>query len=144
MTATVTYSREWTQRYFVKQYVHTDPVVTHGSNAVVPFDWETLANKDPAARAFFDDAANYGVGRNGLSILVRNRGGIYALVSFSGEQSRAEWAQYKSVVKDLEIGQPINSEQRSETADGVARESEGRTRLRKRATCAWPRARPPG
>ncbi len=27
---TVTYSWEWTQRYFVKQYVHTDPVVTHG------------------------------------------------------------------------------------------------------------------
>src|SRR6202023_3382269 len=33
------------------------------------------------------------------------------------------------VVRDLEIGQPINSEQRSETADGVARESEGRSRL---------------
>ena len=31
--------------------------------------------------------------------------------------------------EDLGIGQPINSEQRSETADGVARESEGRTRL---------------
>ena len=30
LTATVTYSRDWTQRYFVKQYVHTDPVVTHG------------------------------------------------------------------------------------------------------------------
>ena len=32
-------------------------------------------------------------------------------------------------MRDLEIGQPINSGQRSETADGVARESEGRTRL---------------
>ena len=31
--------------------------------------------------------------------------------------------------EDLEIGRPINSGQRSETADGVARESEGRTRL---------------
>ena len=34
-----------------------------------------------------------------------------------------------NVVRDLEIGQPINSEQCSETADGVARESEGRSRL---------------
>src|ERR1700680_3444964 len=33
------------------------------------------------------------------------------------------------VVRDLEIGQPINSEECSETADGVARESEGRSRL---------------
>src|SRR3974377_1531554 len=35
----------------------------------------------------------------------------------------------KDVVRDLEIGQPINSEECSETADGVARESEGRSRL---------------
>ena len=33
------------------------------------------------------------------------------------------------MVKDLEIGQPINSEQCSEAADGVARESEGSSRL---------------
>src|SRR6266550_220631 len=33
------------------------------------------------------------------------------------------------VVRDLEIGRPINSEECSETADGVARESEGRSRL---------------
>ncbi|HEX4967537.1 MAG TPA: hypothetical protein VFV44_03370, partial [Nitrospiraceae bacterium] len=31
--------------------------------------------------------------------------------------------QTQYVVKDLEIGQPINSEECSETADGVARES---------------------
>ena len=29
------------------------------------------------------------------------------------------------VVKDMEIGQPINSKKCSETADGVARESKG-------------------
>ena len=33
--------------------------------------------------------------------------------------------QTKYVVKDLEIGQPINSAECSETADGVARESKG-------------------
>ena len=32
-------------------------------------------------------------------------------------------------MRDLEIGQPINSEKCSEIADGVARESEGRSRL---------------
>src|SRR5918997_3488000 len=34
--------------------------------------------------------------------------------------------QTQDVVRDLEIGQPINSKECSETADGVARESEGR------------------
>ncbi len=33
--------------------------------------------------------------------------------------------QTQYVVKDREIGQPINSDECSETADGVARESEG-------------------
>src|ERR1700731_1993545 len=33
--------------------------------------------------------------------------------------------QTQYVVKDMEIGQPINSEECSETADGVARESKG-------------------
>src|SRR6266478_2056823 len=33
------------------------------------------------------------------------------------------------VVRDLEIGEPINSEECSETTEGVARESEGRSRL---------------
>src|ERR1700723_988674 len=37
--------------------------------------------------------------------------------------------QTQQVVRDLEIGQPINSEECSETAEGVARESEGRSRV---------------
>src|SRR5204862_5338885 len=37
--------------------------------------------------------------------------------------------QTQYVVKDLEIEQPINSEKCSEAADGVARESEGGSRL---------------
>jgi len=38
--------------------------------------------------------------------------------------------QTQQVVRDLEIGQPINSENCSETAEGVARESEGRAGYR--------------
>src|SRR5258708_8506603 len=37
--------------------------------------------------------------------------------------------QTQYVVRDLEIGQPNNSEKCSETADGVTRESEGRSRV---------------
>src|ERR1700689_5983430 len=46
-----------------------------------------------------------------------------------GEGGGLSSRQTQDVVKDLEIGRPINSGQRSETAGGVARESEGRTRL---------------
>src|ERR1700722_5467593 len=46
-----------------------------------------------------------------------------------GEGRSLSSRQTQDVVKDPEIGRPINSKQRSETADGVTRESEGRTRL---------------
>src|ERR1700720_2566018 len=46
-----------------------------------------------------------------------------------GEGRGLSSRQTQQVVRDLEIGQPNNSENCSETAEGVARESEGRSRL---------------
>ncbi len=96
-TAIVTYSPEWQSRYFLKQYINIDPVIAHGSNALLPFDWEVVPRDHPSSRGFFEDAVNFGMGRNGLSIPVRNRRGIFSLVSFSSEHSHAEWLAYKSV-----------------------------------------------
>src|SRR5215472_8749172 len=42
-----------------------------------------------------------------------------------GEGRGLSSRQTQDVVRDLEIGQPSNSEKGSETADGVTRESEG-------------------
>ena len=96
LAAIVTYSREWQLRYFVKQYVKIDPIVAYGRDAVSPFDWEILGNGDPAELAFLVDAANHGVGRNGLSIPVRNRRGVFCLISFTSDRSKVEWEQYKN------------------------------------------------
>jgi DNA-binding CsgD family transcriptional regulator len=93
-TAIATYSKGWQTHYFLRGYEYTDPVVAHGRNALLPFDWETLASDDDVL-AFFADAAKHGVGRNGLSIPVRNRGGIHSLVSFTSDHSKTEWAQFK-------------------------------------------------
>src|SRR6202162_6592724 len=43
LTGTVTYSFQWQTRYFLKQYVLIDPVITNGSKAGLPFDWEGFA-----------------------------------------------------------------------------------------------------
>ncbi len=96
LTAIVTYSREWQTRYFIRQYLNIDPVIAHGRDATLPFDWENFGDGDPAALAFFADAANHGVGRNGLSIPVRNRKGIFSLVSFTSDRSKVEWERYKN------------------------------------------------
>ena len=95
ITAVVTYPREWQARYFLKKYLATDPVVRHGRTALLPFDWESLADDDPASLDFFADAARHNVGRNGLSIPVRNRKNAYSLVSFTNDIPKPEWELFK-------------------------------------------------
>jgi LuxR family transcriptional regulator, quorum-sensing system regulator CinR len=95
LTATVTYSIQWQTRYFLKQYVLIDPVISNGSKAVLPFDWDELSNDDPVVRAFFADALSHDVGHNGISIPVRNRRGVYSLVSFTSNYPKQEWQEYK-------------------------------------------------
>jgi DNA-binding CsgD family transcriptional regulator len=96
LSAICTYSPEWQVRYFKKQYAQIDPVLARGREAVLPFDWNELSRDDPAARAFFDDAADHDVGRNGLSIPVRNRKGVRSLVCFTSNHSDDGWAEFKS------------------------------------------------
>lgn len=110
-TAIATYSRAWQTRYFLEDYVHIDPVIARGRNALLPFDWETLASDDPIVRAFFTDAAKHGVGRNGFSIPVRNRTGERSLVSFTSDHSRTEWDRYKrtNIIKLQRLSTLIDS-----------------------------------
>jgi DNA-binding CsgD family transcriptional regulator len=96
LSAICTYPIAWQARYFKKQYAQIDPVMAWGRDAVLPFDWDSLSRDDPAARAFFDDAADHGLGRNGLSIPVRSRKGVRSLVSFTSNHSKDDWATYKS------------------------------------------------
>lgn len=95
LTGTVTYSFQWQTRYFLKQYVLIDPVISNGSKAVLPFDWDELPRDDPAIQAFFADALSHDVGRNGISVPVRNRRGVYSVVSFSSNHTKPEWEQFK-------------------------------------------------
>ncbi len=96
LSAVCTYPVAWQARYFKKQYARIDPVIAWGSEAVLPFDWDELPKDDPAVRAFFDDAADHDVGRNGFSIPIRNRKGVRSLVSFTSNHSKDDWAEYKS------------------------------------------------
>jgi DNA-binding CsgD family transcriptional regulator len=96
LVAVVTYSRLWQHRYFVKKYMLNDPVLSYGRDAVQPFDWATFSLDDPATKAFFADALNHGLGRNGLSIPLRNRRGTFAVVSFTGDLPKDEWEAFKT------------------------------------------------
>jgi DNA-binding CsgD family transcriptional regulator len=102
--AVATYSRLWQTRYFLKKYLTHDPVISYGREADQPFDWANLPVDDPATKAFFDDALNHGVGRNGVSIPLRPQRGVLALVSFTSDLSNDEWEDYKTAnIKSLKL-----------------------------------------
>jgi DNA-binding CsgD family transcriptional regulator len=95
LSSIVTYPREWQRHYFLKGYLSIDPVIRHGSRAMLPFDWETLETDEPAVVAFFSDAIRHDLGRRGLSIPVRNRKHTHSLVSFNSNATPNEWESFK-------------------------------------------------
>jgi DNA-binding CsgD family transcriptional regulator len=95
LTGVFTYSKDWQRFYFRKQYHLNDPVVWHGVKAVLPFDWRVLHGISPNAASFFSDAQQHGVGRNGVTIPIRNRKNEQAIVSFSSDLPDDDWEDYK-------------------------------------------------
>jgi DNA-binding CsgD family transcriptional regulator len=96
LTSISTHSKIWQARYFLKRYALIDPIIRRGSAAILPFDWDTLPTDNPETVKFFADARRHGVGRNGLSIPVRNRKNTHSVVSFSNDAARDEWENFKS------------------------------------------------
>src|ERR1700729_1919884 len=94
----VTYPKEWQRRYFLKQYFLTDPILRYGMNTLLDhFNWGDVDEGSPAIKDFFLDAARHNVGRNGISILVRNRRNSYAIVSFASDMTKEDWQEFKSI-----------------------------------------------
>jgi DNA-binding CsgD family transcriptional regulator len=96
LTAITTYSKEWQRRYFVKQYFLIDPILRHASASLSDFDWNDIERENQVIDDFFSDAIHHNVGRNGLSILVRNRKNTCAIVSFTNDLPRPDWEDYKT------------------------------------------------
>src|ERR1700694_1808672 len=94
-----------------RRHVHKESVRNTGS----PMAWSAMTNRTPA--------------RDRAGALGWRRGSQYRGSRVTpGEGRDLSSRRTQQVVRDLEIGQPINSENCSE-AEGVARESEGKSRL---------------
>jgi len=104
LTSTVTYPIEWQHRYFERQYVLVDPVVSHGLRATLPFDWSDFATDDLQVHEFLKDASRFGLGSNGLSIPIRARDGSVSIVSFTSDHSHVDWELFKREnMRELQI-----------------------------------------
>lgn len=92
--AALTYDPEWVHRYIEKEYARIDPVVQGCYQRFHPVDWKMLDWSSPRARNFMGEAADAGVGNQGLSVPIRGPNGQFALFTASSRSSDQTWERY--------------------------------------------------
>ncbi|MEV8465803.1 LuxR family transcriptional regulator [Fluviibacterium sp. DFM31] len=100
--AALTYDASWVDRYIERDYARIDPVVQGCYQRFNPVDWKQLDWTGAKARNFMGEAADAGVGNQGLSVPIRGPNGQFALFTASSRASDRTWANYsRSNVSDL-------------------------------------------
>jgi DNA-binding CsgD family transcriptional regulator len=100
--AALTYQPDWVERYIEQDYARIDPVVQGCYQRFNPVDWKRLDWSSPRARNFMGEAADAGVGNQGLSVPIRGPNGQFALFTASSRSSDRTWEAYsRSNVGDL-------------------------------------------
>jgi DNA-binding CsgD family transcriptional regulator len=90
-----TYSREWQLRYLARGYAEVDPLFAACRRASSSFDWRAVRESSPQSAPFFADAADHGLGSNGLTIPVPAKPSGYGMVSFNSDLADADWEAFK-------------------------------------------------
>lgn len=89
-----TYSQEWVDRYLEKDYLRMDPVIYGCFQRFAPVNWKHLDWSGRAAREFFREAVEYGVGNQGYTIPTRGPNGQFALFTVSHSCADQEWEDF--------------------------------------------------
>lgn len=89
-----TYSSEWVDQYLQKDYLRMDPVIFGCFQRFNPVDWKQLDWSSKAARAFFQDAVNFGVGNQGYTIPMRGPNGQFALFTTNHACDDEAWSDF--------------------------------------------------
>ena len=99
-----TYSSDWTGRYLEKEYQSIDPVVKLTRNRLLPLDWSTIVPESASTRDFLGEAIEFGVGEQGISILIRGPNRDTALFSATMNCDARYWnAVRRNLVAALQI-----------------------------------------
>lgn len=89
-----TYAIEWQHRYVEQNYLRVDPVISGCFQRFHPVDWKKLDWSSKAARAFFVEALEYGIGSQGYSIPVRGPNGQFALFTVNHTCDDEVWEAF--------------------------------------------------
>jgi DNA-binding CsgD family transcriptional regulator len=86
-----TYSAEWVDHYVEKGYLFIDPVIHGAARRFHPVDWNEVDWSTKVLQAFRQDAAERGIGPQGLSIPIRGPSAQFALFTVTSHMDAASW-----------------------------------------------------
>ncbi|MGR3290307.1 MAG: helix-turn-helix transcriptional regulator [Paracoccaceae bacterium] len=89
-----TYSSDWVDRYLERDYLRMDPVIFGCFQRFTPVDWKQLDWSSKAARLFFQEAVQFGVGNQGYTIPMRGPKGQFALFTANDCADDANWDKF--------------------------------------------------
>ncbi|WP_434290473.1 helix-turn-helix transcriptional regulator [Celeribacter sp. SCSIO 80788] len=89
-----TYSSDWVDRYLEKDYLRMDPVLFGCFQRFTPVNWKQLDWSSKAAKAFFRDALDHGVGNQGYTIPLRGPNGQFALLTLNHNATDDHWERF--------------------------------------------------
>ncbi|CAN7615292.1 helix-turn-helix transcriptional regulator [Devosia sp. LjRoot3] len=100
----VTYSTDWVEYYRQRNFVAIDPVIRTGLRQLLPIDWGVLSTDDQPVRRFFNEAQDFGVGREGLTIPIHGRNGERALFSITAHTKEHDWRKQRLyLMRDFQL-----------------------------------------
>lgn len=97
-----TYSKDWVHRYHEQEYKYIDPIVSLGSQSLLPLDWSKIPGNGLELKTFFGEANEFGVGRSGLTVSVRGLNGDSSIFSINSTENGRLWhSQKKKFISDV-------------------------------------------
>jgi DNA-binding CsgD family transcriptional regulator len=89
-----TYDPKWAQHYEEQNYMLIDPVVRGALLQFNPLDWKRLDWSTKRTREFFNEAVDFGVGRQGYTVPIRGPNGQAAIFAINHDSNDAGWERY--------------------------------------------------
>lgn len=86
-----TYTVEWVERYKSEGFVGIDPAIQTGFRQLLPVDWSQFERQDKEVRRLFGEAAEFGLGRHGITVPVHSGRGDKALLSITSGVPDRDW-----------------------------------------------------
>jgi DNA-binding CsgD family transcriptional regulator len=100
----VSYDPAWVARYFEADYLKIDPVVSEGFSSLLPVDWANFDRRPPRVKQMFGEAAEFGIGEQGLTFPIHGADGESALLTVTSDLPDRDWQDAKKTyVRDLQI-----------------------------------------